>query len=122
MKKILKSRLTIYIAIIIVVVAITLVFFAFSKEFKTECSSYNVSIIMCENDLSKMTEGTPEYIAKMAELTHFQSLKDAAGVKYNVFAYLSYGFSILFLVSVGLIVNHSTKMKEKEDNAVAVTQ
>ena len=122
MKKILKSRLTIYIAIIVVVIAATLVFFALSKEFKTECTSYNVSIIMCQNDLATMTEGTPAYAAKMAELTHFQSLKDAAGVKYNVFAYLSYGFSILFLVSVGLIVNHSTKMKEKEDNAVAVTQ
>ena len=122
MKKFFKPRLIIYIAIIVVIIALTLIFFSMSRNFKVECSAYNVSIIKCRNELETLTEGTPAYIAKMAELTHFQSLKDAAGIKYNVFAYLSYGFSMLFLISVGLIVNHSTKIKEKEDNAVAAAQ
>jgi hypothetical protein len=107
------------LAVIAVVMILAIVFFLVSKEYKTTCTSYNVSIITCKNQLAELVEGTPEYAAKLAEISHFQGLKDKAALTYNVFACLAYAFSILFLISVGVALAYSSRLKEKRDNAVS---
>ena len=116
-----KPRTIAYIAIIGTLIIATLVLFLIAKDLKTEASSYDVAIIKATNELAKLTEGTEAYAAKLAELNNYNALKDGAATSYKLFALLAYGTSMIFLISIGFIVQHSSKVKEKEDQAVALS-
>ena len=111
-------RILIYGLVIGGLLALTLVFFILCRGQKTTYNSYNVQIITLTNELETLTEGTPAYEATLAELTRYQGLKANANSVYTVFAFLAYGFSILSLISIGVVIQHSTKYREKQDNSV----
>lgn len=102
MKKSQKIKI-IFIVSTVVLVALFLVFFILSKNFKdvydTYKAQYNASSII--NDIEAMEKA--------------KALMDAQSGKYIVVSFLTYIFSLLGIISAGLGLKLVDKFKEKEE-------